>query len=216
VAKLRDALGWSLPYSPAAGCIRGLAFHGEQGYAAAEVGGVLLSGDGGERWRMSKGSPEQTFPLASGAVHPDVHSIEVHSVHSVHPGSPVLVYAPTGGGFYRSMDGGESWDLRYRCYCRAAWVDPDNPEHILLGPADGVDVNGRIEATRNGGRTWVSASDGLETPWRRHMVERFARAGDTLLAVLSNGELLAAPISALAWRRILPEAGKVNAVASLD
>jgi photosystem II stability/assembly factor-like uncharacterized protein len=37
VARLRDAHGWSLPYSPAAGCIRGFAVLRSRIYAAAEV-----------------------------------------------------------------------------------------------------------------------------------------------------------------------------------
>src|SRR5262245_41689918 len=32
VADLRDKYRWSLPYSPEAGCIRGLAFHGSRAY----------------------------------------------------------------------------------------------------------------------------------------------------------------------------------------
>jgi hypothetical protein len=45
------------------------------------------------------------------------------------------------------------------------------------------------------------------------MVERFTRADRELLAVLSNGDLLAAPLIDLRWRRILPDAGWVRAVA---
>jgi hypothetical protein len=33
--------------------------------------------------------------------------------------------------------------------------------------------------------------------------------------VLSNGQLLIAPLEALAWRRILPDSGRVNAVAAM-
>jgi hypothetical protein len=67
-----------------------------------------------------------------------------------------------------------------------------------------VDRDGRIEATNDGGMTWVSASDGLQVPWRDHMVERFTQAGDEMLAVLSNGELLSAHFSEWQWQRILP------------
>ena len=81
---------------------------------------------------------------------------------------------------------------RLRGYCRAVWVDRDDPEHLVLGTAEGVDYNGRIELSRDGGRTWQLASGGLEVPWRHNMVERFAQVGDELLAVLSNGELIAA------------------------
>ncbi len=202
VAQLRDQRRWGLPYSPEAGCVRGFAFHGQRAYAAVEVGGVLRSDDGGLSWRMSS-EVGYREPL----VHPDVHSIATHI------SSPDLVFAPTGGGFYRSTDGGVSWARRYICYCRAAWIDPADPDHLILGPADSVDRNGRIEESHDGGRIWTAASSGLDVPWRRHMVERFTQAGDELLAILSNGELLAAPLATLEWRRILPADAGVASVA---
>ncbi|RPI35199.1 MAG: exo-alpha-sialidase [Chloroflexota bacterium] len=210
VARYRDKYRWSLPYSPQAGCVRGFAFHGERAYAAVEDGGVLVSDDGGETWQVAQGSrgPADHDPPAS-YIHSDVHSFEVH------PSSPDLVFAPTGGGFYRSGDGGESWDYLYDCYCRAAWVDPNDPAHIVLGPADGVDQNGRIEETIDGGKTWTPASTGLSVPWNNTMVERFIQVDDALLAVLSNGELIAAPLEGLAWRQILPDVRGVSAVAPM-
>src|SRR5512146_1126851 len=36
VAALRQQHAWFLPYSPAAGCVRGFAFHGARAYAAVE------------------------------------------------------------------------------------------------------------------------------------------------------------------------------------
>jgi photosystem II stability/assembly factor-like uncharacterized protein len=206
VAQLRDARGWWLPYSPEAGCVRGFAFHGSRVYAAVEVGGVLRSDDRGQTWAPvagSGGDPRNLQPPAP-LIHPDVHSI------SVHPSSPDRVTAPTGGGLYRSDDGGATWACLYRCYCRAAWVDPEDPAHVVFGPADGVSRNGRIEETRDGGRTWRLASEGQEVPWARHMVERFLQSGDTLLAVLSNGQLLAAGRAALSWRPVLAEAAGVR------
>ena len=93
------------------------------------------------------------------------------------------------------------------------WIDPDDSDHIIFGPAESVDSNGRIEETRDGGRTWTPA--GLQTPWRNHMVERFAQAGDELLAVLSNGELISAPLASLEWKRVLPDVEDVAAAAVL-
>lgn len=213
VAQLRDQLGWYLPYSSGAGCVRGFAFHGPVAYAAVEVGGALRSDDSGETWRLaggSSGNPNEDPPAASSRIHPDVHSI------AVHPASPELVSAPTGGGFYRSVDGGQTWTLGYDCYCRAVWLDPADPEHLILGPADGVDRNGRIEETRDGGQTWQPASTGMDTPWPRHMVERFTQVGEELLAILSNGELYAAPLASLRWQRILPGLKGVAAVAAMQ
>ena len=208
VAELRDRFKWSLPYSPEAGCVRGFAFHGTRGYGAVDVGGVLISDDEGETWQLAQGSdgkPDLQGP-PEPFVYPDVHSLEVH------PSSPDLVYAPTGGGFYRSSDGGKTWKLFYDCYCRAVWVDPQDPDHIILGPADGVDRNGRIEESKDGGESWSMASTGLDVPWRRGMVERFFQAGDELFAVLSNGQLLSTTFSTIEWKRILPEIAGVNAI----
>lgn len=203
VTRLREALGWFLPYSPEAGCVRGFAFHASRILAAVEVGGVLVSEDEGDTWNLAKGSDGRPDlrGMREPKIHPDVHSIEIH------PSSPDFIFAPTGGGFYRSVDGGATWKLLYDCYCRAVWVNPANARHIILGPADGVDSNGRIEESQDGGGSWQATKTG---PWRRHMVERFFQAGDELFAVLSNGELLAARLPEVEWRNLV--SGEVNAV----
>ena len=215
VGKLRDAHGWFLPYSPEAGCVRGFAI-AESGsiesrmYAAVEVGGVLVSNDRGETWQLvegSDGNPDMDRRLGT-MIHPDVHSI------TVHPSSHDLVTAPTGGGLYRSTDGGKTWSCLYHCYCRATWVDPADPQHIILGPADGVSRNGRIEESRDGGDSWHSASEGMQTPWPRHMVERLVQADEELLAVLSNGELWSTELEKIKWHRILPDVLHITAVAT--
>jgi photosystem II stability/assembly factor-like uncharacterized protein len=209
VPSMRDRFGWSLPYSREAGCVRGFALHGERAYAAVEVGGALRSDDAGETWGLvpgSDGKPSFGRPAAP-LIQPDVHSMVVH------PSNPDLVFAPTGGGFYRSMDGGASWELRYECYCRACWADPQDSQRIVLGPADGVDRNGRIELTEDGGAHWSLASDGLDVPWSGSMVERFVSTGNDLMAVLSDGRLLSSPASRLHWRPFLETIQGVTAVA---
>ena len=212
VGTMRDMYHWMLPYSPEAGCVRGFAFHGARAYAAVEVGGVLRSDDSGETWKLAEGSngdPDLEGP-PEPLIYPDVHSIAVHL------SSPDLVYAPTGDGFYRSMDGGKTWKLFFDCYCRAVWVDGANPDHLVLGHADGVSSNGRIEESRDGGKTWQLASNGLQVPWKNHMVERFTQVGDELFAVLSNGQLLSAPLANLQWQRILPDVEGVTCVTEMQ
>lgn len=211
VSSLRDQFHWSLPYSPKAGCVRGFALHGSRAYAAVEVGGVLVSNDDGMHWELASGSSgaPSMSNIPASFIHPDVHSILVH------PSSADQVFAPTGGGFYRSQDGGKTWKLLYNCYCRAAWVDPLDIDHILLGPADWVDRNGRVEETHDGGKSWAKPFGYLGAPWPRHMVERFTQVGDQLLAVLSDGELLASPVKELHWSRILTELDDVNAIAGV-
>jgi hypothetical protein len=207
VAELRDELGWYLPYSPEAGCVRGFAFHGTRGYAAVEQGGLLRSDNRGESWQLVEGTdgvPKK--PDDETMIHPDVHAVVAH------PSSPNTVMAPTGGGFYVSRDGGAHWQQRYDCYCRAIWVDPGRPDHMILGPADGVDKQGRIEETINAGQTWEPRMDGLDDIWPNHMAERFLQVEDTLLAVLSNGALISAELDTLAWRPVIPAIQDVNAV----
>ncbi len=211
VARLRDAYHWFLPYSPGAGCVRGFAFHGARAYAAVEVGGALRSDDWSATWKLcdgSNGNPDLEGPPAP-LIYPDVHSIEVH------PSSPDLVYAPTGGGFYTSRDGGATWELKYECYVRAMWLDASDSSHILLGPADNVDRNGRIEESRDGGTTWQPASDGLNVPWARHMVERFNQVDDELFALLSNGEIFVSRVDEWKWKRALEEIKNANALWSM-
>lgn len=209
VAKLRDENGWYLPYSPEAGCVRGFAAHGRRVYAAVEQGGALRSDDAGETWRLCPGSTGKVEKRPPPVIHPDVHSIEVHGT------SPDLVFAPTGGGFYRSADGGRKWELLYECYCRAVWVDPKDPARMVLGPADGVSKNGRIEQTVDAGVSWSPASEGLDVPWPEHMVGRFLAVGGELMAVLSNGGLIMADLGDLRWRAALPDLPPVNAVCAI-
>ena len=205
VVDLRDKKGWYLPYSPEAGCIRGFAFSSPRVYAAVEVGGFLSSDDHGSTWQLGTERVQDDHKI-----HPDVHSIESH------PASGSLLAAPTGGGFFYSGDGGVTWENRYQSsYCRALWWDPMDVDHMLLGSADWVDRNGQIEESRDRGMTWSPAAEGMDAPWRRHMVERFVQAGGDLLAVLSNGELWISALDQLAWRRILPEVREVKAACVL-
>ncbi len=212
VAALRDEHGWMLPYSPEAGCVRGFAFHGQRVYAAVEVGGVLRSDDGGESWALAAGSdgnPDLSGP-PEPFIYPDVHDI------AVHPSDPGLVFAATGGGLYRSEDGGATWELLYDCYCRGLWLDPDDPKHIIFGPARYVGAVGRIEESHDGGQSWHLAADGLDIPWPRTLPERISRVGDELMVVLDDGRLLAAPLATLAWKFVLDDVDGINAVASMN
>ncbi len=210
ISALRDEHGWFLPYSPEAGCIRGFAFLRDRVYAAVEVGGVLVSSDGGEHWALpagSSGNPRlDAVPRAE--VHADVHSIEAHPDGDV--------FAATGGGLYRSRDGGDSWASLYGpAYCRAVWVDPEDADHLVLGPAGGVGRDGRIEETFDGGESWSRLSEGLDLPWPNRMVERFAHIGNELLALTSDGRVYLREGRDAAWGRVLAEIEGVNAVCAL-
>jgi len=198
VARLRDEHDWSLPYSPAAGCIRGFALVSDRFYAAAEVGGVLRSDDAGITWR-----------LLNGGVHADVHDL------AGHPTDPDLVYAATGGGRYRTHDGGASWELVGDGYNRAVWTDPERPETVLTGPARYVGAMGRVERSVDGGDTWALASDGFQVPMS-DMVERFIGAGSHVLALTSDGALYIAKRGVWMWHALDFGLAPVRAAAFQD
>ncbi|KAA3645796.1 MAG: hypothetical protein DWQ07_11380 [Chloroflexi bacterium] len=208
VADLREQHGWRLPYSPGAGAVRGLTFNGHRLYAAVEVGGILRSDDAGKTWQLAGGSsgvPSRSSP-AKGQVHADVYDV------AVHPQNPDLVFAATGGGLFRSYNGGENWENLYRCYCRSLWLDPENPQHIIFGPADYVGSIGRIETSHDGGTSWQNGSGNLDVPWPKTMVEHFTQAGDNLYAVLDNGCVLTASLETLDWMYAFEDVEGVNAI----
>jgi len=211
VAALRDEHGWMLPYSSEAGCVRGFAFCGQRVYAAVEVGGVLRSDDGGASWALARGSdgnPDLSGP-PEPFVYPDIHDLVVH------PSDPDLVIAATGGGLYRSVDGGATWALLYDCYCRGLWLDPDDSDHIIFGPAQQIGAQGSIEETHDGGLTWHPAAGKLDVPWPRTMIERLQPIQGDLFAVLEDGRLLAAPLATPDWKFVLEEVNGVNAVTTM-
>ncbi len=82
-------------YDPAKPHIRAIAFdhQGERLFVGIEVGGVLVSRDGG-----------RAFEDKSKEVDEDIHTIQVA------PDNPDLVFAMTGDGLFRSKDGGDHWE----------------------------------------------------------------------------------------------------------
>ncbi len=204
VEALRDRLGWWLPYSPEAGCVRGFAVSAQMPnrlFAAVEVGGLLRSDDSAETWTHIAGDDHRPQGL-----HPDVHSV------ALHPTSAERVFAPTGGGFYVSEDSGLTWENRYEDgYVRAVWVDSAEGNHLLLGPASGPSGdNGRIEESHDGGRSWQPLTERQSD----NMVERFHQIHDELFAVMSSGQLWHTRLDALNWRHVLPDAPPIRAIAS--
>jgi photosystem II stability/assembly factor-like uncharacterized protein len=213
VERLRDQHRWFLPYSPGAGCVRSFACHGERIYAAVEVGGLLRSDDFGATWRLVEGStgdPDHNATVPRTFLHPDVHEV------AVLPTSADMLYAATKQGLFRSIDGGRKWLHIYAdCYMRALWIDPSDPQHLIAGPADDISVNGQIEESHDEGWSWHVATAGLPGPWRRSVVERLTSVGEELFAVVANGQLFAAPLATLEWRRVLVDLPEVTGVASV-
>lgn len=192
IQHLPGASGWFLPYSPRRGAIRSIVVvpsATETVYGGIEQGGVILSRDGGSSWQLL------------GGVHADIHRLVLSSANSAR------VFAATGGGLYRSDDGGRTWMRLIRDYTRAVWQDAENADRIWAGPAQRVGGLGTILRSDDGGTTWQEAAAGLATPME-DMVEIFAGPIDrSLLAVTSGGRLLRAELDRPSWAELLPLPG---------
>jgi len=211
IASLRNEKGWFLPYSEAHGCVRWFAFHDLRCYAAAEVGGVLRSDDEGETWRLVPGcTGDPVARIPASFIHTDVHCIETHQ------SMQGLAFAATGGGLYRTENGGGSWKHLHQCYCRAVWVDPHDAEHIVLGSADAVDTNGRIEETINGGKSWRPSTGSLPARWPSHMVDQFYVDNDDLYGILTNGNLITTRIGRFDWTLAFHELSHVTGIVAIS
>jgi photosystem II stability/assembly factor-like uncharacterized protein len=109
--------------------------------ADAKEGGLYRSDDGGENWRRVS---DDKRIWGRGWYFCEV---------SVDPKDADTVYVPNTG-LYRSRDGGKTFTVLkgepggddYH----ELWIDPDEPQRMILGSDQGVVV------TRNGGETWSS------------------------------------------------------------
>ncbi|MGA9117556.1 MAG: hypothetical protein WB626_12355 [Bacteroidota bacterium] len=104
--------------------------------AGLAEGGILLSTDGGLRWK------ELSAPGTGGSVRRLLP----------HPDDPSAVLAATASGLLRSDDGGQTWTTLLGRSCGAAAVDPYRTSTILAGTdSEGIMVSG------SGGELWSPA-----------------------------------------------------------
>src|SRR5271167_1742546 len=112
-------------------------------YIASLGGGILKSEDGG-----------QTFAAANQGL----DSLVVISLAMVH-GNPNLVYAGTGAGIYKTINGGVTWIVTGNDLSPLSLIiDPTNANILYAG------FNGDLQKTVDGGDTWVSSANGIDNP----------------------------------------------------
>jgi photosystem II stability/assembly factor-like uncharacterized protein len=130
--------------------VRGLVIHPEQPaimYAAALLGGVYKSFDGGESWHNVGLNDSQVLDIA------------------VHPRQPDVVYAATTQGVWLSVAGGTAWfplgprnPLGYGLFTLSLAIDPVRP-HVVYA-ATGSDG---VFKSFNSGIDWVPLGHSLES-----------------------------------------------------
>jgi len=202
--------------------------HPDRMVVAVSAGGAYRSEDGGDTWQ-----PANVGVRAENL--PERYPVSGHNVHRVvmHPRASERLYRQCYNGTYRSDDGARSWveitaglpsDFGY-----GIAVDAHDPDTVFQIPESSshlrapVDGKLRVYRSRDAGRNWVSASDGL--PAEHVYVTVLREAMDTdmrepcgIYFGTSGGQLFASPDGGDTWSEIagyLPRILSVKAVPEL-
>jgi photosystem II stability/assembly factor-like uncharacterized protein len=186
---------WSFPPRPWTSHVRWIAPSPHEAdllLAGIELGGLMRSTDGGERWEDHRPGAQR-----------DVHSL------AWHPLAPGRAYEAGGGGAAWSEDQGATWvpadDGRDRHYTWSVAVDPVDPELWYVSASTGPyaahrrgDPQARIYRRRDGG--WEALAGGLPESLPAMPYALVATEG-RLFAGLANGELWESRDRGNSWRR---------------
>lgn len=203
---LPSAPTWSFPPRPWTSHVRAIALsHEDPGLilAGIELGGVLLSHDGGETWQDQRPGAQ-----------PDCHAL------ATHPAAPGSAYEAAGGGFAESRDFGDTWEgadagLRLR-YAWGLAVDAD-PELVHVSAASGpgrAHGGGPSDATiyrRLGNGPWEPALEHLDS--FPYALATDPGAPGSLYAGFGDGAIRGRPGPGEDWREIVQVPGGVSTLA---
>jgi photosystem II stability/assembly factor-like uncharacterized protein len=137
-------------------------------FVSVEQGALLRSEDGGESW-----TEVESFLTPEDRFHSDIHRL------AFSPGDSKHLFMTTGEGFYRSLDGGATWEHTQGVGSRLAYPDPlfvHPRQHKTLivagaglfpgswteGPAG--TANAGVIRSDDEGVTWREVGSGLPEP----------------------------------------------------
>jgi photosystem II stability/assembly factor-like uncharacterized protein len=194
---------WSFPPRPWTHHVRWIAFHPTDAatiYVGIELGGVMVTRDGGATWEDRK--PQSQF---------DAHAI------ATHPEAPERVYEAAGGGVAQSTDAGRTWrpadDGMDRHYTWGLAIDSVDPDlwyvSASFGPRRAHSHDGNAQAIlyrKRGNEPWraLGNHNGLQrpSPSMPYALLSPRDCPNTLIAGLQNGQLLLTEDAGDSWRPI--------------
>jgi hypothetical protein len=195
--RIPSAPTWSFPPRPWTSHVRWIAPSPRDAgllLVGIELGGLMLSDDGGETWLDHRPGAQR-----------DVHSLVWH------PHVPGRAYEAGGGGAAWSVDEGRTWrradEGRDRHYTWAVAVDPDDADCWFVSASPGpfhAHRPGRAHAfvyRRRGDAPWEALAGGLPQPLDA-MPYALALAGWTLYAGIADGRIYASADRGDTWEAL--------------
>jgi photosystem II stability/assembly factor-like uncharacterized protein len=199
---LPSAPTWSFPPRPYTSHVRWIATHPSDQeiiYAGIELGGVMVTRDGGLTWEDRK----------PGSYH-DCHALATHAA------APDRVYEASGGGVSVSVDSGLTWNtvddgLGERRYVWGLAVDAADPDLWYVsaahGPATAHRNNGQAQASlfrKRGSQPWQALTGGLATPLPYMPYALFApsRQPGFIYAGFQHGEIWRSNDAGDSWEQL--------------
>jgi photosystem II stability/assembly factor-like uncharacterized protein len=208
--EIPSAPTWSFPPRPWTSHVRWIApspNDADRLLAGIELGGVMLTEDGGATWMDHRPGAQ-----------PDCHAL------AWHPSAEGRAYEAGGGGAAWSFDGGRSWraadEGRDRNYTWALAVDPDDPERWYLSASTGPGAAHRGGDPRahlyrwEGEGPWREAEAGLPQPLDSMPYALAASDGDTFVG-LADGRLYRSTDRGESWEPLPLEGEALPALIAL-
>jgi photosystem II stability/assembly factor-like uncharacterized protein len=201
LTELSSASTWSFPPRPWTHHVRWIAFHPIDAatiYVGIELGGVMVTRDGGATWEDRKPNSQA-----------DAHAL------ATHPGAPERLYEAAGGGVSISDDAGRMWQAADigmdRHYTWGLAVDAVDPNLWYVSASYGArqahSANGNAEGVifrKRGDAAWEALGGegalGRPSPAMPYALLSPRGCPDTLIAGLHDGQLVPSEYAGDSWR----------------
>jgi photosystem II stability/assembly factor-like uncharacterized protein len=204
LGELPSAPSWSFPPRPYTHHVRWIALHPADAqtlYVGIELGGVMVTRDGGQTWEDRK----------PGSQH-DAHAI------ATHPAAPDRVYEAAGGGVAISADAGRTWrptdEGMDRHYTWGLAIDSADPDLWYVSASHGARTAHRHDGDaqailyrKRGDAPWEALGGertGIDRPvsFMPYALLAPRDLPNTMIAGLQNGDLLLTENAGETWRTL--------------